>query len=248
MHRRVLLAVLLVAPAAAAVEPPPPDVDQVLAKLDDLFRSKSSIGRMDIVVSGPRTSRTMRVRSWTRGEDEALIVIEAPPREAGISTLKVKNNLWNYLPRVARTVRVPPSMMLGAWMGTDFTNDDLVRESSYRHDFVTRLEGRSQAPPGWTLTLEARPGVVGLWARLELLVDDELLPVRIRYFDRKGRHARTMTFDEVKELGGRRLPTRMAMTPADTEGQQTELRYLELQFDVEVPDETFSLSRLERNR
>ncbi len=247
--RRCLWALgVLLAVNATAAEPAPPDVDQVLARQDDLYRSKSSIGRMEISVSGPRSSRTMRVKAWTKGEDNALIVIEAPPREAGITTLRVKDNLWNYLPRVARTIRVPPSMMLGSWMGTDFTNDDLVKESSYRRDFVARLDGRSESPAGWKLVLEAKPGVVGRWAKLELIVDDELLPVRMTYFDRKGRLARTMTFDEVAVLGGRRIPTRWALTPADVGGQKTELRYLEAQFDVEVPDETFSLSRLEQNR
>lgn len=239
---------VLLAVSASAAEPTPPDVDALLTRLDDLYRSKSSISRMEIIVTGPRSSRTMRVKAWTKGEDEALIVIEAPPREAGITTLKVKDNLWNYLPRVARTIRVPPSMMLGSWMGTDFTNDDLVKESSYRKDFDAKLAGRSEAPAGWRLLLEAKPGVVGRWARLEVVVDDELLPVKMTYFDRKGRLARTLSFDEVKVLGGRKIPTHWALLPTDVEGQKTELRYLEVQFDVEVPDETFSLSRLEQNR
>lgn len=233
---------------ALGAEPAPPSVSEVLATLDDLYRSTSSIARMEITVSGPRSTRTLRVKSWTRGEDQALIVIEAPPREAGIATLKVKDNLWNYLPKVSRTVRVPASMMLGSWMGTDFTNDDLVRESSYRNDFDARLEGRSAQPAGWTLSLEAKPGVVGRWARITLVVADDHLPLKMDYFDRKGRLARTMRFDDVQTMGGRRIPTRMALTPADAQEQRTEMRYLEVQFDVAVPDDTFSLSRLERQR
>lgn len=254
MTSACLVGLLALSPllAAPAGERAPPSVDAVLAKLDDLFRSKSSVSRMEITVQGPRTARSLRIRAWTRDEDRALIVIEAPPREAGIATLRVKDNLWNYLPKVARTIRVPASMMLGSWMGTDFTNDDLVRESSYRNDFNARLSGRSNAPEGWLLQLEAKPGIVGRWAKLELVVDDELLPVEMRYFDRKGRLARTMTFDEVKTMppgpGGRRIPTHMTLTPTDTQGQRTEMRYLEAAFDVEVPEETFSLSRLERNR
>ena len=251
---RVLSALLCLwlAPAAAAEPPAPPTVDEIVKKLDDLYRSKSSIARMDITVAGPRTSRTMRVKAWTRGQDHALLVIEAPPREAGIATLRVGDNLWNYLPKVSRTIRVPASMMLGSWMGTDFTNDDLVRESSYEKDFTTRLDGRSESPPGWKLTLEARPGIVGRWAKIELVVDDALLPLVERFFDRKGRLARTMTFDDVKPMPpgpkGRNIPTRMTLTPTDLEGQKTEMRYLDVQFDVDVPDDTFSLSRLEQNR
>ena len=226
----------------------PPDVEALLQHLDDLYRSKSSVARMQIDVTGPRTTRSMRLKAWTRGEEEVLVLIEAPPREAGTATLRVGNNLWNYLPKIARTIRVPPAAMLGSWMGTDFTNDDLVKESSLRKDFAARISGRSESPAGWRLVLDARPGVVGRWARIEILVSDERLPIEERHFDRKGRLARVMRFDEVKVLGGRRLPSHMALVPADTEGQKTEMRYLDVQFDLPLPDDTFSLSRLEQVR
>ena len=203
---------------------------------------------MEIAVTTPRTSRTLRIRAWTRGEEQALVVVEAPPRDAGTATLRDGENLWNWLPRIARTIRVPPSMMLGSWMGTDFTNDDLVKESSLRKDFEARVDRRSDAPPGWWLTLTVKPGIVGRWARIDILVSDDLLPVEERHFDRKGRLARTMTFDDVRSLGGRRIPARMVLVPEGLEGQRTELRYLAVQFDADVPADTFSLSRLERSR
>ena len=226
----------------------PPDVEALLQHLDDLYRSKSSIARIQIDVTSPRSTRSMRLKAWTRGEEEVLVLIEAPPREAGTATLRVGNNLWNFLPKIARTIRVPPAAMLGSWMGTDFTNDDLVKESSLRKDFVARVDRRSDTPRGWWLVLEVKPGVVGRWARIEMLVSDERLPVEERHFDRKGRLARTMHFNDVKVLGGRRLPTHIALVPADSKGQRTEMRYLDVQFDIALPDDTFSLSRLEQVR
>jgi hypothetical protein len=240
------LAALVVSVPALVASPRPPDVEALLARIDALYRSQSSVAVMEIRVVRPRATRTLRLRAWTRGEDEALVCIEAPPREAGTATLRVGDNLWNYLPRIARTIRVPPSMMLGSWMGTDFTNDDLVKESSLRKDFAGRVERRSEAPPGWWLVLEVKPGAVGRWARIELLVSDEGLPVEERHFDRKGRLARTVRFDEVKLLGGRRLPSRIVLVPADSSEESTEMRYLEARFDVPVAGDTFSLSRLER--
>jgi outer membrane lipoprotein-sorting protein len=234
--------------ALAAPAPKPPDVDAILGHLDALYRSKSSIGRMEIQVVSPRGARSMRIKAWTRGEEEALVIVEAPAREAGTATLRVGENLWNYLPRIARTIRVPPSMMLSSWMGTDFTNDDLVKESSLRKDFEARVEKRSESPPGWWLTLTVKPGIVGRWAKIEVLVSDDLLPVEERHYDRKGRLARTMRFDEVKPLGGRRIPAHMVLEPTDTPGQRTEMRYLDASFDVKLPDDVFSLSRLERGR
>src|SRR4029079_16435421 len=105
---------------------------------------------IEIQVTRPRATRMLRLQAWTRGEEEALVLIEAPPREAGTATLRVRDNLWNYLPRIARTIRVPPSMMLGSWMGTDFTNDDLAKESSLRKDFDGRIQRRSEQPTRWT--------------------------------------------------------------------------------------------------
>ncbi len=250
-HRRGLLwfvVVALIVQPAFADEPKPPDVDAVLAKLDDLYRSTSSISRVELVVVTPRSTRTMRVKAWTRGEDKALIVVEAPSRDAGTATLRVGENLWMYLPRVAKTMRIPPSMMLGSWMGTDFTNDDLVKESSLRKDFVARINKRSSSPAGWWLTLTAKPGVVGRWAKIDLLISDDMLPVEERHYDRKLRLARTLTFDTVKKLSGRTLPTRMVVTPAGETDKRTELTYGELSLDVDVPESTFSLSRLERKR
>jgi outer membrane lipoprotein-sorting protein len=243
-----LLGALCLVATAAGIPQQPPDVDRLLARIDDLYRSKSSIARIEIQAVNARTTRSMRLKVWSRGEEEVLVVIEAPPREEGTATLRVGKNLWNYLPRIARTIRVPPSAMLGSWMGTDFSNDDLVKESSLRKDFTSRVDRRSESPAGWWIALDAKPGVVGRWARVDLLVSDDLLPIEERHYDRKGRLARTMRFDEVRVLGGRRLPAHMVLTPADVEGQRTEMRYLELQFDVPVPDDTFSLSRLERSR
>jgi len=233
---------------SASLTPDPPAVDALLQHLDDLYRSKSSIARIQIDVTSARSSRSLRVRAWTRGEEEVLVLIEAPPREAGTTTLRVGNNLWNYLPKIARTIRVPPAAMLGSWMGTDFTNDDLVKESSLRKDFSARIDRRADVPAGWWLVLDVKPGIVGRWARIEMLVSDARLPVEERHFDRKGRLARTMHFDDVKVLGGRRLPAHIALVPADSEGQRTEMRYLDVQFDVPLPNDTFSLSRLEQVR
>lgn len=251
LHSRALGAAaitLAFAAGASTPAPVPPDVDALLQHIDDLYRSRSSVARIEIDVTTARSTRRMRLRAWTRGEEEVLVLIEAPVREAGTATLRVGNNLWNYLPKIARTIRVPPAAMLGSWMGTDFTNDDLVKESSLRKDFVARVDRRSDAPPGWWLTLEVKPGVVGRWARIELLVSDGRLPVEERHYDRKGRLARRMHFDDVRVLGGRRLPAHIALLPADQVGQRTEMRYLEVQFDVPLSDDTFSLSRLEQIR
>ncbi|MFH0900049.1 MAG: outer membrane lipoprotein-sorting protein [Pseudomonadota bacterium] len=232
----------------------PPDVEQVLGRLDDLFRSKSSVATVELSVTKPKRKHTLRMKMWTKGEDKALVVIEEPARDRGMATLKVDKNLWNYLPKISRTIRIPPSMMLSSWMGSDFTNDDLVRESSLRKDFSSRLVGRADKIAGWLIELRAKEGTVGRWQRIEYVVsEDGALPLQAMFYDRRNGLARIMAFEDVRLFGGRRIPSRMVLTPIGEDGQpepgrRTEMRYLEVVFDADVPDNTFSLSRLERNR
>src|ERR1039457_5988109 len=114
-----------------------PKVEDVIHRLDDLYRSSASTGHVELFAKTETLTRHMKMRIWSKGKDKSLIIIDEPAREAGTETLKVGNNLWNYLPKISRTIRIPPSMMLSSWMGTDFTNDDLVKDTSYERDFVT---------------------------------------------------------------------------------------------------------------
>ncbi len=225
------------------------DVDAVVKYFEELYRSESSIAVAKLIVTKPRRERTLQMKMWTRGEERALVVVQSPAREKGTSTLKVDKNLWNYLPRIKRTIRIPPSMMLASWMGSDFTNDDLVKESSYSKDYVYELVGPSEEPKGWLVRFNAKPDIVGLWNRFELVVsEDATIPLQAKYYDRKDRLARTMHWSEVRVFDGKRIPARMTLIPEDKEGHKTEMIYLDIDFDVKVPKATFSLSNLEQKR
>ena len=228
-----------------------PDLEAIVKHFEDMYRADSSTSRAELTVTKPRRTRTIKMKVWTRGTEKALILITSPAREKGIATLKFDTNLWNYLPRIKRTIRIPPSMMLGSWMGSDFTNDDLVKEASMSEEYTYQLVGHSEKPLGWRVRFDARPGVVGLWKRIDLVVsEDGRIPLEAYYYDRKGRLARTITWDEGRDFGKKRIPARMTLVPHDKKkkGHKTEMRYLDIKFDVDVPASTFSLSRLERSR
>jgi len=238
-------ALALLAASATAAEMP--KVEDVVRRLDDLYRTSASSGHVELIARTETQTRHLKMRIWSKGKDKSLIIIDEPAREAGTETLKVGNNLWNYLPKISRTIRIPPSMMLSSWMGTDFTNDDLVKDTSYERDFITRITGPSTDPKGWKGVMDVKPGIVGRWQRIEWVVNEEAtLPVEARFFDRKGRLARIMRFTDVKMMGGRRIPARVVLETVDQPGHQTELRYLDMKFDVKLADSLFSLSQLER--
>ena len=226
------------------------DVEAVVDRFENLYRSESSTATAQLTITRPRSKRSLEMKIWTRGEDDALIVIQKPPREKGTATLKVGKNLWNFLPRIKRTIRIPPSMMLSPWMGSDFTNDDLVRESSFSDDYTYQLAGPSEEPEGWLVRFTAREGAVGLWKRFDLIVSkDGSLPVTSEWYNRKGELSRIINWENVSVMDGKRLPLRMVLVPKDrNEGHQTVMEYRQIDFGVEHPDDTFSLSHLERQR
>ena len=231
------------APAASE-----PSAKALLRRFDEMFESEGTFARVQVTIVSSERTREMKMRFWSEGEDKALIVVDAPPRDAGTATLKVEDNLWNYLPKISRTIRVPPSLMMGSWMGSDLTNDDIVRDSSLEEDYDSEVAGRSEDPPGWNVELSAKPDAVGLWERIELVFSDEhRLPVVARYFDRKGRLSRTIRFEDVRQVEDRWIPMKTTVTPEREDGHYTEFQYLAIDFDVDLDDDTFSLSRLERS-
>jgi outer membrane lipoprotein-sorting protein len=158
--------------------------------------------------------------------------------------------MWNYLPKIGKTIRIPPSMMMSSWMGSDLTNDDLVKETTWEEDYHVDLV--EDPPPGQVgLVYVPKEGAAVTWSKVIAFLDaGTKLPTTQEYYDEKGRKVRLMEFKEVRDLGGRTIPARMVITPLseDKQGRQTELIYRELTFDQPLPESLFSLSTLRRGR
>ena len=233
----------LAAPARAAE----PTLEQLLDKTDDLMRGKSSAGKLTMRVKTERWERSLSMRIWSEGKEKTLVRILSPAKEKGVCTLKVAANIWNYLPNVDRTLKVPASMMSGSWMGSHFTHDDLVKEARFSDDFDCRFESRpAGGEGGYVVDCLPKLDAAVVWGRVRLRTRADLLPEQVVYYDEKGAVARTLTYGEVVELGGRRIPRRMTLVPADKPTELTEIVYEELAFDLELPASTFSLQSLKR--
>jgi hypothetical protein len=123
------------------------DGKEIIRRMDELIRGETGMGIYEMTIKDPRWERTLKLRVWeTRKDKKTFIRILSPPKEKGIGTLKIGLEMWNYLPRVERTIKIPPSMMMQPWMGSDFTNDDLVKESSIVEDYIHRVIGKEKIP------------------------------------------------------------------------------------------------------
>lgn len=239
----ISLLLMLAGPALAE----DPTVEELLNATDDIQRGSSSIGVIEMHVKTARYERTMRMKAWSEGTEKSLIVIEAPAKDAGIATLKVDDNIWNYLPKVDRTMKVPAGMMSGSWMGSHFSNDDLVKENRLADEFKSEITARPENGEGnWVIKLVPNPDAPVVWGSLVVTVSEARLPVSIEYFEEDGTLARTMTYSDVRDIGGRDIPATMTLIPADKPDEMTQIKYIELDFDAEVPASTFTLQALKR--
>ncbi|MBD3180064.1 MAG: outer membrane lipoprotein-sorting protein [Candidatus Latescibacteria bacterium] len=250
--RKLLVAVASLLVMAAAAPASESDVDRVIEKLDRLYRSSSSTGSMKMTIINPHWERSLVMDFWSEGMDRMLIVVTEPEKEKGTATLKIDNEMWNYIPNINKVVKIPPSMMMANWMGSDFTNDDIVRESSFISDYHYSEINPPEAEEGMMyLELVPKEGVVTLWKKLVMKVDREnLLPVEQRYVDEKERVMKKMLYDRVKVMDGKEIPTRMTMVPLSEEkkGHRTTVEYLDIEFEVELDDDLFSLRNLRKRR
>jgi outer membrane lipoprotein-sorting protein len=240
----VLLAALVI-PAWAGE----PTAAELLDRTDDVQRGQSSHSTITMNVKTERWDRSLTIETWTQGEEQSLMVIRAPAKEAGMATLKVEDNIWNYLPKVDRTMKVPASMMSGSWMGSHFSNDDLVKESRMADDYTfaftsTPADGGANQ---YVIECIPRPDAPVVWGKVVVTIDGTTeLPTAITYWDEKGNLKRTMEFTDVQDLGGRKIPCRMKLLPADDPGEFTEVIYDDIEFDIEIPAETFTLQALKQ--
>ena len=225
-----------------------PTIEEILQATDDFSRGESSRGIMEMKVVTKRYERSVTMELWSKGTEHSLVRIMEPAKEKGVSTLKIEDNIWNYLPKVDRTIKVPASMMSGSWMGSHFSNDDLVQGSRLSEDFTATLaeEPAEDGSGTWTVDLVPHPDAPVVWGKVVVRVTAEMLPVATTYYDEDEALIRTMRFSDVQTLGGRTLPTRITVIPADAPEEYTEIRYRELTFDLEIPDTTFSLQALRK--
>ena len=220
---------------------------EIVDHVDRIMRGESSHGIATMEVVTENWERTMTVEIWSRGTEFSLIRITAPKKEEGTATLMAHDEIWNYLPRVDRTIKIPASMMSGAWMGSHFTNDDLVKESRLIEDYEISIgfDGTRDGVAVWELELVPRPEAAVVWGRIVYQVrQDDMMPTWARYFDEDGTLVRTMLFHDYRRMGGRLVPAVMDVRPEDKPGERTTVRYESLEFDVGLQEDFFSLRAL----
>lgn len=224
--------------------------EEIVDRAERMLRGKTSRGTYEMTVVTPEYTRSMKMEYWwDDANDRSLIRTIAPKKEAGNKWLKIGNEMWNYLRATETTIKIPPSMMLQSWNGSDFSNDDLVRESSMREDYTHEIiaEEELNGEACWKIASTPRPSAAVVWGRLYTWVrKKDFLPSVAQYFDEKGLLVRYLVYSDFRKMDGRVLPTRWSMYNKIRDGHRTEFVILDVDFDVAISDRVFSFRELER--
>ncbi len=224
---------------------------EIVKRSEDKLRGNSNKSEIEIRIVRPTWNRTMEAKSWAKGTEKSMILILSPARDKGTVFLKRDKEIWNYIPTVERNIKLPPSMMMQSWMGTDFNNDDLVRESSMVNDYTHKLLGEKSinSRPCYEVEFIPKPDAPVVWGKIICYISKEdYLQMRVEFYDEDNVLINVMQGYDVKDIGGRVLPSRMRMVPQDKEGHYTEMIYKNIEFEIDISDSFFTTQNMKRIR
>lgn len=225
---------------------------EIIKKADEKMQGEeTSYSTMTMKIIRPTWERDITFKSWTKGRDFSLALVTAPPRENGQTFLKRGNEMWNWNPTINRLIKLPPSMMSQGWMGSDFTNDDLLKESSIVVDYTHRII-RSERINGWDchiIELDPLEDAAVVWGKIiKWISKEEYLQLKSEYYDEDQYLVKTETAFDIKTMGGRLIPTRFELVPEEEEGHKTVVILDEVEFNKPIDDGFFSQQNMKRVR
>lgn len=223
------------------------EAQAIIKKLEKNLRGDYMYSTMSMVVTSKRGKRTVKIESWSKGNDKSFIKILYPKKDKGITFLKIDNQMWQYIPKIERTIKIPPSMMLQSWMGSDFTNDDMVKESSLEEDYNARLLSKN----GDSATLELIPktDAAVVWGKIIIEVDlKNAVPVKETFYDDLMQKVRIMTFSKIEQHGSHIIPMVMELKPLDANKKKnrTKVIFEKINFDTKIDPSYFTKQALKR--
>lgn len=223
----------------------------IVEKADQLMRGETHTGLYRMTIIRPDWQRSLEFKLWSKGTEKSFILILEPAKERGVTFLKLSGEMWNYIPKINREIKIPPSMMMQSWMGSDFTNDDLVKESDIVKDYHHTLLGKENVRdwPAYKIELQPKPQAAVVWDRIiEWIRIEDYIPLKAEYYNERGELVRTLLFKEIQEMGGRTIPTKIELVEEKKSGHKTVMTLKQASFNEPIPPSVFTRQHLRRAR
>lgn len=228
-----------------------PSAKKIVKKADEKMRGETLQSEMTMKIVRPKWSRTVTMKMWAKDPDYSLILITAPAKEKGQVFLKRKTEMWNWVPSIERMIKIPPSMMTQSWMGSDFTNDDLLQQSSIVNDYThTLIDSETiQQLECYKIKLIPKPDAPVVWGKIIMWISKKKYHLlKTKYYDEDGYLVNIETMTNIKIMDNREIPTKMEITPVDEKGHKTIIEIKSILFNKSISDDFFSQQNMKRVR
>jgi outer membrane lipoprotein-sorting protein len=225
---------------------------EIVRKADEKFNGeKSSYSVMSMTIIRPEWQRSIEFKSWSLGRNYVLALITAPAKEAGQSFLKRSSEMWSWNPTINRLIKLPPSMMSQGWMGSDYTNDDILRESSMVNDYEHEITGEEDIEGRlcYKIKMTAKEDASIVWGKQVRWIDKkDFLFLKAELYDEDGYLVRTETGSEIRNMDGRTITTKIELIPEEEPENKTHVEIKEIKFNIPLDESFFSQQNMKRVR
>ena len=222
---------------------------EIVSRAHEKTNGNSNYTEMTMKIVRPTYERSISMKAWALGTNYSMVYITAPAKEKGQVHLKREKEMWNWQPAINRMIKLPPSMMMQSWMGSDFTNDDLINQASIVNDYTHKLLGEEKYETYSCYKIELTPKENSnvVWGKIILLIskDDEFI-LKSEYFDEDNDLIKTELASDIKMLGGKKIPAKFTTIPADKKGNKTILIMDNIVFDYKLDESFFTQQNMKR--
>jgi outer membrane lipoprotein-sorting protein len=225
--------------------------DDIIRKADDKSRGLSSEGSITMTVIRPDWTRTITMKTWSKSKEYSLVLITAPAKDKGQVFLKIKTEMWNWVPSIDKTIKIPPSMMLQSWMGSDFTNDDLVKQSSIVVDYTHKILAKEnvRGMDCYKIEMIPLPEAAVVWGKVIMWITESGFDQwKAEYYDEDNKLVNVSNSSDIKKMGDREIPTHIEMVPLTKKGQKTIMQFDEMKFNTQLNEGFFSQQNMKKIR
>ena len=233
-----------------ATEPDAPDPRDLIRAAMDHWRGVTSYSEMTMTVHRSDWERSFSMQAWTEGDKLSLVRVTAPKRDAGNGTLVKDQSMWTYSPKINRILKVPSSMMNQSWMGSDFSNKDISKSTDIIDQYDHRLLKTETRDDHVVYTIESIPHeeAAVVWGKEIVTIRDDFIMLRQEFWDQDDILVKEMNATEIAVMDDRSIASRMRMHKLETPGEWTEMVVDDIDFDIALAANLFTLSSLRNPR
>ncbi|MCP4149603.1 MAG: outer membrane lipoprotein-sorting protein [bacterium] len=246
--RNVLLVIVLIFILSAAGQAQEKlTAFDILEKIDKNMVYKTAYTEMDMVITIKKRVITKKMVSYSQGNEKSYIEFLSPARDKGTKILKIGDIVKVYYPSAERVMRLSGHMMRRSMMGSDFSYEDMTeRAKRLKEEYSGEIKDDEtfQERLCYKLVLTSKIKKQTYFTKKIWVDKERFIPLKEELYAKSGKLLKVSEVGEIKTYKDRFYPTKITLVDKLRKNSKTEMIVKKIDFNIDIPDETFSERRL----